>query len=240
MCHKIIFHRNTSFTKASHRLQNAAPSTKVSWIDYDGKRVLRRSLEPGACYFERSFATHPWVIQHDIKVTQGCSEEEDASEEKQSGGKEALPAEGNCCVLRLGDAMAVARLTGSLIWNPEGRTLSVTRQAKVGVAGMSPSALAAVGVAPSEGHGLDPGKKRLCIAGTRREPEAARAMAERASVRREKARILEEMRTWRTHPLGDTGRGSGAAIGGLGQGAPNLRFLMIGSSERDDSGNMVR
>ncbi|CAN0370098.1 unnamed protein product, partial [Ectocarpus sp. 13 AM-2016] len=37
---------------------------QVSWIDYDGRRVPRRSLAPGACYFERSFATHPWVIQH--------------------------------------------------------------------------------------------------------------------------------------------------------------------------------
>lgn len=127
--------------------------------------------------------------------------------------------------------MAVARLTGSLIWNPSGKTLSVTKQAKVGVTGMSASALAAVGSGATEGAGVAPGKKKICVAGAEREAEATRAKAERASVRREKARILEEMRTWRRYPPGNVGVGGDCeAAGGLGQGAPNLRVVMVGSS----------
>lgn len=133
--------------------------------------------------------------------------------------------------------MALARLTGSLVWNPTGRTLSVTRQAKVGVPGMSAAVCSEIGSAVTDGAGLDPGMKRLCMAAHQREAEEARARARRAIVRKEKARILQEMKTWRTHPTGAAGIGmggernaAGAAVGGLGQGVPNLRVVMIGSS----------
>lgn len=43
----------------------------------------------------------------------------------------------DCCVVRLGDAMAVARMTGSVLWSPSNMTLSLIRQAKVGIAGPS-------------------------------------------------------------------------------------------------------
>lgn len=85
--------------------------------------------------------------------------------------------------------------------------------------------------------GIAPGKKRLCMAGAERETEATRSAEERARVRNEKLRILNEMRAWRTHPpvaggafgVGDSAAGQGA-IGGLGEGTPNLRVVMVGSS----------
>ncbi|CAN0475825.1 unnamed protein product, partial [Ectocarpus sp. 8 AP-2014] len=226
---------------------------KVSWIDYDGRRVPRRSLAPGACYFERSFATHPWVIQHSDSNQYGSSDRSlhaggqqgEKSESTGSGAPAPLqpspPREAGddddaeLCVVRLGDAMALAQFTGSLIWNPTGRTLSITKQAKVGVPGMSAAARAAVGAGVEDGGGLDPGMKRLCMAGQRREAEEARARASRAVVREEKARVLEEMKAWRTHPLGGGGLGAGGGVaeglgGKLGQGVPNLRVVMMGSS----------
>ncbi|CAB1103947.1 unnamed protein product [Ectocarpus sp. CCAP 1310/34] len=224
----------------------------VSWIDYDGRRVPRRSLAPGACYFERSFATHPWVIQHSDSNQAGSNDrslhaggqQEEKCEPTGSGApvplKPSPPREAGddddaeLCVVRLGDTMAVAQFTGSLIWNPTGRTLSITKQARVGVPGMSAAARAAVGAGVEEGGGLDPGMKRLCMAGQRREAEEARARAARAVVREEKARVLEEIKAWRTHPLGGGGLGAGGGVaeglgGKLGQGVPNLRVVMMGS-----------
>lgn len=137
--------------------------------------------------------------------------------------------------------MAQARLTGSLIWNPTGRTLSIAKQAKVSVPGMSAAAHAAVGSSATDGAGLDPGMKRLCMTGSRREAEEARARAGRAAVRKEKVNILEEMKTWRTHPfsgveggvggVGGSGQIEEGVAGGLGQGVPNLRVVMTGSSD---------
>lgn len=228
---------------------------QVSWIDYDGKRVPRRSLAPGACYFERSFATHPWVIHYD-DLNQ-CRHDEGLNNQEQNEGGGSRSSgdphfqqrptppheEQECFVVRLGDAMALARLTGSLIWNPTGRTLSIAKQAKVSVPGMSAAAHAAVGSNATDGAGLDPGMKRLCVAGPRREAEEACARAARAAVRKEKANILQEMKTWRTHPLrgeevgvggaGGDGQATEGAVGGLGQGVPNLRVVMIGSSDGD-------
>ena len=34
----------------------------VFWLDYDGKRVLYGSLEPGQSLAQQSYVTHPWVI----------------------------------------------------------------------------------------------------------------------------------------------------------------------------------
>lgn len=238
---------------------------QVSWIDYDGELVPRRSLAPGAWYFERSFATHPWVIQYDNsdagvnteslhrgrllgegdpegrrRQHQNCALQEGAGSEY----------DGDCCVVRLGDAMSHGRLTGSLIWNPAGRTLSITKQAKVGVPGMSAASNAAVGSYATDGAGLDPGRKRLCMVGPLREAEEARARAVRSSVRGEKIRILREMKTWRTHPpgvsapepgggggqRGDGGWGVAESVAGrLGQGEPHLRVVMVGSSSLGDS-----
>lgn len=231
---------------------------QVSWIDYDGKRVPRRSLEPGACYFERSFATHPWFVQYDDRSQSGHENDDQADQERGKGAsrsgasrsrgapqskhrqrvlQQGANGGGEYCIVRLGDVMALARLTGSLVWNPTGRTLSVTRQAKVGVPGMSAAACAEIGSCVTDGAGLDPGMKRLCMAAHQREAEEARARARRAIVREEKTRILQEMKTWRTHPIrgaGDDVSGersaAGAAVGGLGQGVPNLRVVMIGSS----------
>lgn len=228
----------------------------MSWINYDGKRVPRRSLAPGACYFERSFATHPWVIHYDDSVQYGnnkdVNEEENkegstfpssrdphSQQQEQTSPRQRAHREQECCVVRLGDTMALAQLTGSLIWNPTGRTLSIAKQAKVNVPGMSAAAHADIGSSATDGAGLDPGMKRLCMAGPRRDDEEARARAGRAVVRKEKANVLQEMKTWRTHPLsgleagvvgnGGDGQASGGAVGGLGQGVPNLRVVMIGS-----------
>lgn len=163
-----------------------------------------------------------------MKSNDGCPGEYNPERDQASAptGEE----ENNCCVVRLGDTMAIARLTGSLIWNPGRKTLSVTKQVKVEVPGMSASALAAVGIAAREGVGLDPGKKGMCFTGTEREAEATRAMAERASVRKQKTKILEEMRTWRMHTTGGADVGDVGVVEGLGQGAPNLRVVMLGSS----------
>ena len=256
---------------------------QVSWIDYGGKRVLRGSLGPGAFYFERSFATHPWVVEYscndnnngdndnndkndnnssnnsdnndnnssndsdnngnnnstgesNLETTELAEEREPKNETTTtttaSSSCEQREDNGDCCVVRLGNAMAAAQFSGSLIWNPARKTLSVTKQARVGVSGTASSAVAAVGVAARDGAGLDPGKKRLCMAGAARESDVVRGVAERASVRAEKARILEEMRTWRTQPPSRSGAAGGRSrAGGLGQGAPNLRIVMMGSSE---------
>lgn len=86
--------------------------------------------------------------------------------------------------------------------------------------------------------GVSPGNKRLCLSGAEREAEAARSAAERARVRSEKLRILDEMRAWRTHSPGgldpkcvqDTGKVERREVDGLGAGAPNLRVVMVGST----------
>lgn len=67
------------------------------------------------------------------------------------------------------------------------------------------------------------------MAGRERETEETRSTKERARVRGEKLRILDEMRAWRTHPPVDSTAEHGAT-GGLGKGAPNLRVVMTGSS----------
>lgn len=222
----------------------------MSWIDYDGNRVPRRSLSPGACYFERSFATHPWVVHYeDVNkdepkeggVSQNGEHSSFLQQNQQSTPPQRAHDDQECCVVRLGDAMALARLTGSLIWNPTVRTLSIAKQAKVSVPGMSAAAHAAIESNATDGAGLNPGMKRLCMAGPRREDEEARARAGRAAVRKEKANILQEMKAWRTHPLsgveggvggvGGDGRTTEGAETGLGQGVPNLRVVMIGSSD---------
>ena len=230
----------------------------MSWINYDGRRVPRRSLVPGACYFERSFATHPWVIHFDDRTQSGHDKDSENEETNDGGMSQSIEGlssqqpeqntppqrahnDQECCVVRLGDAMALARLTGSLIWNPTGRTLSIAKQAKVGVPGMSAAAHADIGSSATDGAGLDPGMKRLCMVGPQRGEEEARARTGRAAVRKEKVNILQEMKTWRTHPLnggvagmvGNSGDGQAPedAVGGLGQGVPNLRVVMIGSSD---------
>jgi von Hippel-Lindau disease tumor supressor len=35
---------------------------RTYWIDYDGKRVLYRTLAPGESYTQQTYATHPWVM----------------------------------------------------------------------------------------------------------------------------------------------------------------------------------
>ena len=119
---------------------------QVSWIDYGGKRVLRRSLEPGACYFERSFATHPWIVEYSCnnnnnnnndqndnntsesnRETNGLADEGESQDEATTASPSSALREddGHCCVVRLGDSMAAAQFSGSLIWNPARKTLSV-------------------------------------------------------------------------------------------------------------------
>lgn len=138
--------------------------------------------------------------------------------------------DGDSCVIRLGEAMATTRLTGSLLWNPNRRTFSLMKRAKVGSAGVSATRLARVGLESVEGAGLAPGKKGLCLAGAEREAEAARSAASRARVRAEKAKVLDEMRAWRTHPPLRNEIGVDVPEGGLGVGAPNVRFVMLGTS----------
>ena len=48
----------------------------MSWLDYDGQPVLRRSLLPGESYMEKSFASHPWLVRdaskkHSLLLTLG-------------------------------------------------------------------------------------------------------------------------------------------------------------------------
>jgi len=56
---------------------NTTGAIEVSWLDYDGQPVLRRSLPPGESYMERSFASHPWLVRdaskkHSLLVTFGA------------------------------------------------------------------------------------------------------------------------------------------------------------------------
>lgn len=80
--------------------------------------------------------------------------------------------------------------------------------------------------------GLDPSKRRLCTAGADREAETERAVAARATVRAEEAKILEEMMSLRMYPPAGVERKAGKHLSreGLGVGAPNLRIVMIGSN----------
>lgn len=128
--------------------------------------------------------------------------------------------------------MATARLTGSLIWRPAGKTISFVNQTKLGLAGKTPCGITGVKGASMEGGGIDPSKRRLCTAGADREDETERAVAARATVRAEKARILEEMRSSRMYPPGGVEGKAGKRLAreGLGVGAPNLRIVMIGSN----------
>lgn len=205
----------------------------MSWIDYDGKRIPRRSLLPGECYFERSFATHPWFVQ-DIGRT---NEDDSGDASLLMTGQQQSPqcfeqGARNCCIFRLGNAMATARLTGSLIWNPARKTISFVKQTKLGVERKTSCGITGVEAASMEGGGVDPSKKRLCTAGADREAETGRAVAARATIRAEKARILEEIRSSRMYPPGGVEGKSGKHLAreGLGVGAPNLRFVMIGSN----------
>ena len=77
----------------------------------------------------------------------------------------------------------------------------------------------------------------MCTTGTERETEATRTAEERARIREEKIRILDEMRAWRMYPpeASGIGRLGGVTLrerrtGGLGEGAPNLRVIMVGSA----------
>jgi hypothetical protein len=36
----------------------------VYWIDYQGKEVLYRALQPGELYRQQTYVTHPWVVRH--------------------------------------------------------------------------------------------------------------------------------------------------------------------------------
>lgn len=49
--------------------------------------------------------------------------------------------------------MAAARFTGSLLWNPSTTTVSLMRQAKIGVAGPGADGLSEVGNIAAEGAG---------------------------------------------------------------------------------------
>ena len=35
----------------------------VFWVDYDGRDVHRKRLEPGESYMEASFVSHPWRVR---------------------------------------------------------------------------------------------------------------------------------------------------------------------------------
>ena len=55
---------------------DTAGAIEVSWLDYDGQPVLRRSLLPGESYMEKSFASHPWLVRdaskkHSLLLTLG-------------------------------------------------------------------------------------------------------------------------------------------------------------------------
>lgn len=128
--------------------------------------------------------------------------------------------------------MALSKLTGTLVWNPSAMTLSVMEQAKIISTGKEVAGL--VDTAPEyvEGGGLAPGKRGLCLAGAEREAETALRAAARIRFRTEKARILDQMRARRSHPVGVKGINSREGTAGLGEGAPNVRFVMIGSSNQ--------
>jgi len=126
----------------------------VSWIDYDGKRIPRRSLLPGECYFERSFATHPWFIQDIDRTDEGDSGDASSLMTDQQQSPQCFEQGARkCCIFRPGNAMATARLTGSLIWNPAGKTISFVNQTKLGVAGKTPCGITGVKAASLEGGG---------------------------------------------------------------------------------------
>lgn len=166
-------------------------------------------------------------------VNGSTSEPHLAEEEGNSTNPSGKAAgDGKMCVLRLSGAMAVTRFTGCLIWNPCAMNLSLMKQAKVGVASNSLARLAGLDAEGVEGAGVAPGRKRLCLVGAEREAEAVRRAAARARIRREKARVLDEMREWRMHPPLGMRIKREKLSGGVGAGAPNIKFVMIGSSRK--------
>jgi hypothetical protein len=37
-------------------------SVRVYWLNFDGRRVFYRDIEPGESYRQQTFVTHPWVV----------------------------------------------------------------------------------------------------------------------------------------------------------------------------------
>ena len=37
-------------------------SVRVYWLNFDGRRVYYRDIEPGESYRQLTFVTHPWVV----------------------------------------------------------------------------------------------------------------------------------------------------------------------------------
>jgi hypothetical protein len=77
---------------------DAAGVYNVYWVDYDGQLVLRRSLEPGEGYMERSFSTHPWVVMDT------------------TGAQSA--------VITVGDNAASVQQRFNIVWNPVSKSMS--------------------------------------------------------------------------------------------------------------------
>ena len=77
---------------------DAAGVYNIYWVDYDGQLVLRRSLEPGEAYMERSFSTHPWVVMD--------------------------PTGAQNAIITVGDTAATVQQRFSVVWNPVSKSMS--------------------------------------------------------------------------------------------------------------------
>ncbi|KAG5191932.1 hypothetical protein JKP88DRAFT_274921 [Tribonema minus] len=91
---------------------HATMKLRVGWLDYGGQNVPRRVLLPGQTYFERSFASHPWLLQ--------------------AMGPSGTGSGSECVAVRCGaDAVAAgAGLAFCAMWDPLRRSVSVMPQAK--------------------------------------------------------------------------------------------------------------
>jgi von Hippel-Lindau disease tumor supressor len=49
---------NTSVRFVNHRPMKL----KIYWLDYEGRRVFYRSLQPSEQYVQQTYLTHPWLI----------------------------------------------------------------------------------------------------------------------------------------------------------------------------------
>lgn len=205
----------------------------------------RRDLSPGACYSERTFASHPWILTHIASVNKGTDEDvgndsargcsTSAASSRIAAAQQMTPLaeaefDQDLCVVRVGDEMVVSRLSETLIWNPAAKSLSLMRQAKVGLPSASPENVTCLAL-HGEGAGIAPGKRRLCMVGTEREDERCRRAAQRARIRRAKVEILQHMASWRMHPPDGIDLGTRSSRAGIGQGVPHVRFVMVGQGE---------
>jgi len=111
--------------------QTTHMTMEVCWVDYYGRLVPRKLLQPGEVHLESSWSTHPWMLTA-VEPPPFDPEYHDTVEEADRHAAE--PQDTDMTVLvRVGDIAARDELRRySLLWQPRERTMSVMPAARGG------------------------------------------------------------------------------------------------------------